>query len=135
MDLIEDLGGHKVGLLGVTFKSNTDDLRNSPFLEACRMLDRGLEVRVFDPDFNPNDLIGANLAFLSEQLPSFEQVLVSSPDEVMAFGDIIVLAKTDELLVDAALEAGARPTSGRPRRNVGEARGRELRWHRLVGVS
>jgi len=107
MHLIEDLGGDKVGLLGITFKSNTDDLRNSPFLElARRLLDSGREVRVFDPDFDPQGLIGANLAFLREQLPSFEQILVSSPDEVMAFGDIVVLGKNDEPLVDAALKLG-----------------------------
>jgi GDP-mannose 6-dehydrogenase len=107
LDLIEDLGGNKVGLLGITFKSNTDDLRNSPFLElARRLLAGGKEVRVFDPDFDPKGLIGANLAFLSEQLPSFAQILVSSPEEVLAFGDIVVLGKNDEPLVDAALKLG-----------------------------
>ncbi|HJS71718.1 MAG TPA: nucleotide sugar dehydrogenase [Acidimicrobiia bacterium] len=107
VDLITDIGDSRVGLLGVTFKSNTDDLRNSPFLElARRLLDQGVDVRVFDPDIDPNTLIGANMTFLSEQLPTLERILVSSPDEVMQFGDTIVLGKDDEPLVTAALTLG-----------------------------
>jgi GDP-mannose 6-dehydrogenase len=105
MDLITSLGKDKVGLLGITFKSNTDDLRNSPFLElARRLLDHGVDIRVFDPDLDPKGMIGANRAYLTEQLPRFEQFLASSPEELMEFSDIVVLGKEAETLIGAALK-------------------------------
>jgi GDP-mannose 6-dehydrogenase len=105
MDLIAGLGGARVGLLGLTFKKNTDDLRNSPYLElARRLVGSGVEVRVFDPDLDPESLIGANMEFVNGQLPGFGQFLVTSSDDVMAFGDIVVLAKDAEPLVEAALK-------------------------------
>jgi GDP-mannose 6-dehydrogenase len=104
IDLIGDLGGGRVGLLGLTFKKDTDDLRNSPFLElARRLIESGVEVRVFDPDVDPEALIGANMEFVSDRLPTYEQFLVASSDDVMQFGDVIVLAKDAETLVDAAM--------------------------------
>ncbi len=44
------LKGKRIGLLGLAFKPNTDDLRDSPALEIARMLlDRGAQVVAFDP--------------------------------------------------------------------------------------
>jgi GDP-mannose 6-dehydrogenase len=108
MDLIAELGGGRVGLLGLTVKRDTDDLRNSPYHELARRLVRqGGEVRVFDPDLDPESLIGANMEFVNGQLPGFGQFLVTSADDVMEFGEIVVLAKDAEPLVEAAL--GLRP--------------------------
>jgi UDPglucose 6-dehydrogenase len=45
-----DLSGKKIGLLGLTFKPNTDDLRESPALDvAGRLLEEGAEVLAYDP--------------------------------------------------------------------------------------
>lgn len=44
------LKGRTIGLLGLAFKPNTDDLRDSPALDmARRLLERGAKVRVHDP--------------------------------------------------------------------------------------
>ncbi|MEV4729679.1 UDP-glucose/GDP-mannose dehydrogenase family protein [Saccharopolyspora sp. NPDC049426] len=45
-----DVSGARVGLLGLTFKAGTDDLRDSPALAVARMLsDRGARLRGYDP--------------------------------------------------------------------------------------
>jgi UDPglucose 6-dehydrogenase len=39
-----------VGVWGLTFKANTDDLRDSPALVVCRrLLEEGAQVRAYDP--------------------------------------------------------------------------------------
>ncbi len=44
------LRGKTIGILGVTFKPNTDDMRDAPSLVIVPMLlERGANVRVFDP--------------------------------------------------------------------------------------
>ncbi len=49
-DLLGDLSGKKIGLLGLTFKPNTDDMREAPSLDiAKRLIVAGAEVRAYDP--------------------------------------------------------------------------------------
>jgi UDPglucose 6-dehydrogenase len=45
-----DLAGKRLGLLGLTFKAGTDDLRDSPALAVARLLkERGAELTAYDP--------------------------------------------------------------------------------------
>lgn len=46
----EDLTGKTIGLLGLSFKPNTDDMRDAPSVTIARLLiDDGARVRAFDP--------------------------------------------------------------------------------------
>ena len=48
---LEDLTGKTVGVLGVTFKPNTDDMRDAPSLDILPALQaRGAHIRAFDPE-------------------------------------------------------------------------------------
>jgi UDPglucose 6-dehydrogenase len=50
VDLAGDLKGQTVGLLGLTFKPNTDDMREAPSLEVVQFLEKaGAKVRAYDP--------------------------------------------------------------------------------------
>ena len=52
-ELIADLGGARIALLGLTFKPDTDDLRDSPALTvATLLLERGASVVAYDPMTN-----------------------------------------------------------------------------------
>lgn len=54
-------------LMGLSFKAGTDDLRNSPLLELAEaLLDAGYDLRVFDPDLDPEQLVGVNFALAVE---------------------------------------------------------------------
>jgi UDPglucose 6-dehydrogenase len=50
IECLGDLSGQVVGLLGLAFKPNTDDIREAPSLEIARLLlARGAIVRAYDP--------------------------------------------------------------------------------------
>ncbi len=47
---LDDLNGKTIGLLGLSFKPNTDDMRESPSISIAKMaIDRGARVRGYDP--------------------------------------------------------------------------------------
>lgn len=92
-DLVLATGKRKVGLLGLVFKSGTDDLRESP---ACalvkRLLAAGRKIRIYDPNVQLERLVGANRDFVEKELPQLPRMLAGSLEEVMAFAEVIVLA-------------------------------------------
>lgn len=48
--LVGNLNGKKIGVLGLSFKPETDDMRESPAIEIIHtLIDRGATVRAFDP--------------------------------------------------------------------------------------
>jgi UDPglucose 6-dehydrogenase len=48
--LVGDLNGKQIGILGLSFKPETDDMRESPAIDIIKsLLKRGAKVRAFDP--------------------------------------------------------------------------------------
>jgi GDP-mannose 6-dehydrogenase len=68
--------GAKVLLLGIAFKNDSDDLRESPNIDLARMLiTAGYQLSIFDPHVAPHNLMGQNLGVLSNS-PFIRQLLV-----------------------------------------------------------
>jgi GDP-mannose 6-dehydrogenase len=102
--LVEATGRRNVGLLGLSFKSATDDLRESPAVGlAERLLGKGYHLSIYDEDIHPDRLRGANRAFIEQHLPHLRELLSESLDATLAASDVIVLTK---LWPDAADLAG-----------------------------
>ena len=74
-----------VAMLGLSFKMNTDDLRESPNVElAERLIGKGFDVRIYDPIINPERLMGSNLRYIESRLPHLRRLLVGTPGEALA---------------------------------------------------
>lgn len=74
-EMVGSLAGKKIAVLGVTFKPNSDDVRDSPALDvATRLFSAGAEVNVYDPKGNSNaakrfprlNYVGSTLEAISE---------------------------------------------------------------------
>lgn len=80
---IRATGKKRIGLIGLSFKSNTDDLRESPFVElAERLLGKGYELRIYDPNVVAARLTGANKEYIDGVIPHLSRLLVHSLDEL-----------------------------------------------------
>ena len=92
--LVEAAGGRQVALLGLSFKSSTDDLRESPAVSlAERLIGRGYRLTIYDPDVNPSLLRGANQAFIKEHLPHLVELLCSTMGDAVRPADTVVVTK------------------------------------------
>ena len=82
----------RVGVLGLVFKSDTDDLRESPACTLVKgLLEAKREVKIFDPQVRLSRLLGANRAFVEKELPQLPRLLTSSLREFLAFGEVFVV--------------------------------------------
>lgn len=100
--LITSKDKRKVGILGLAFKADTDDLRGSPMVAVAEtLLGRGYELHIYDSQLNLSRLIGANEAEINRRMPHLAQLLRASPREVIEQSEIIVAAqkcaRADEL--------------------------------------
>ena len=88
--------GAKVLLVGLAFKANTDDLRESPNIDLARnLLKDGYDLSIFDPAVDATKLVGANLGYAYTQLPALQNLLVSKEiAETQQYDRIIVANPT-----------------------------------------
>jgi GDP-mannose 6-dehydrogenase len=82
----------RVGILGLSFKPGTDDLRESSLVELVqRLYGRGNNVRVFDPNIQLSKLSGTNLKYVRSRLAHMGSLLCSSLEKVLDHADVIVI--------------------------------------------
>ena len=92
IELIEDRGKKKVGLIGLSFKAGTDDLRESPFVTLVETLvGRGYDIKIFDPGISISRLKGRNLAYIDQRLPHLAALLVEDLGQLLEHGELLVL--------------------------------------------
>ena len=97
-------GGRKAALLGLSFKMQTDDLRESPNVELAEtLLGKGFELRIYDPIVQPSRLLGSNLQYVQSKLPHLGRLLADSPSEVLKDVDLAVVSSSDDSVVTALL--------------------------------
>ena len=90
-----------VAMLGLSFKMNTDDLRESPNVElAERLIGKGFEVRIYDPIVNPERLMGSNLRYIESRLPHLRRLLVGTPREALQGCGTAIVATSDQSALD-----------------------------------
>jgi GDP-mannose 6-dehydrogenase len=96
MQMVLDLKERNVGVLGLSFKAGTDDLRESPVVELVeRLLGKGHEIRIFDRNVNLSRLVGANRAYVFQHLPHIAKLMVDRVEEVVHHGGTIVIGNRD----------------------------------------
>jgi GDP-mannose 6-dehydrogenase len=102
-------GKRKIGMIGLSFKVGTDDLRESPLvLLAEHFIGKGMSLLVYDPEVHLSSLLGANRRFIEQHVPHIGQLLRRDIAEVIAGSELLVVGLNDAATV-AALHQHARP--------------------------
>ncbi|HEX6230475.1 MAG TPA: nucleotide sugar dehydrogenase [Actinomycetota bacterium] len=94
--MVTRTGRKRVGVLGMSFKAGTDDLRESPMVELIeRLIGKGYEVRVFDRNVSLANLHGANRAYIEREIPHIASLMVGTVEEVLTSSDVVVIGNGD----------------------------------------
>jgi GDP-mannose 6-dehydrogenase len=103
IELVERAGHRRVGVLGLSFKAGTDDVRESAVVALIETLvGRGYAVSVYDELVDPDRLIGQNKASLERELPHIATLMRDSIETVVAEAETLVLANDGRELARAA---------------------------------
>ncbi len=89
-----ELPAGRIGVIGLAFKENTDDLRESPvvgLLEA--LLGKGRTVRVFDPHVRMDTIYGSNRQFILETIPHIGRLLDNRMEETLGWAEHLVVTQ------------------------------------------
>ncbi len=98
----------RIGVLGLSFKPGTDDLRESPSVQLIkRLLGEGCEVQVWDKDVSLGRLAGSNRQFIQDEIPHIGARLSTDLESVVSQSEIVVVGTNS--LNDEALLATVRP--------------------------
>jgi GDP-mannose 6-dehydrogenase len=95
--LIRQTGRKKIGVLGLSFKDGTDDLRESPMVELIEhLVGKGYQVKVYDKNVSLAKLHGANRAYIEHEIPHISQLMSESIEDVIEQSDVVVLGNRSE---------------------------------------
>jgi GDP-mannose 6-dehydrogenase len=89
-----ELPGERIGIFGLAFKEDTDDLRESPVITIIEhLIGKGRAVRIYDPHIQLDEIYGSNLSFVVSALPHIGRLLMRSLDELISSSDTLVIAQ------------------------------------------
>jgi len=118
VEQVLDAPGGRIGVFGLAFKEDTDDLRESPVVAAIEhWIGKGKEVRIYDPHIRLDKIYGSNRNFILNALPHIGRLLTSDFDDVLGWCDC--LAVTQKPGPEAAVRIAS---SGKPIVNLAGAK-------------
>jgi GDP-mannose 6-dehydrogenase len=92
VDAVLAAGSKNVGVVGLSFKPGTDDLRESPSVQLIkRLLAEGRHVQVWDQNVSVGRLAGSNRRFMEDEIPHIGRLLSTDLEQVVESAEVVVV--------------------------------------------
>ena len=108
VDAVLQLKKKAIGVVGLAFKPDTDDLRESPMVTLVEtLIGKGCAVRILDPNVVVARLRGANRQYIETEIPHVASLLCDTVQSLVDHAEVIVIGAT--CAESAQVLAAARP--------------------------
>jgi len=105
-----DLGPVRLGVVGLAFKENTDDLRESPVVTMLEhLIGKGRDIRIYDPHIQMDKIYGSNREYILNAIPHIGKLLTGGFDELAAWADHLVITQKPSTELAAQIRASGKP--------------------------
>ena len=100
----------RLGVIGLAFKENTDDVRESPAAALLgSLIAQGRVVRVYDPSVRLGSIYGANYGFILKAIPRIESLWESDLARLLDWAQELVLTQLPGAEARGLIEASGLP--------------------------
>lgn len=97
IDMVLQTGRKNVGVLGLSFKSGTDDLRESPMVALIEtLIGKGLKLSIYDRDVELAKIFGANKQYIEREIPHISSLMCPELNEVIDGSEVIIIGKKED---------------------------------------
>lgn len=101
LELIMAQGKRKIGILGLSFKAGTDDLRCSPIVDIVEsLLGKGFSISIYDRNVEVSRLTGTNRDFIMDKIPHLQHFVTDDLDAVASESDVLVVTNKEKEFKD-----------------------------------
>jgi GDP-mannose 6-dehydrogenase len=98
INMVLALKRRRIGILGISFKAGTDDLRESPLVMVTEaLIGKGLDVRIYDSQVSLARLVGANKEYIEREIPHIASLLVDDLAAVAAHAEVLIVGNASPL--------------------------------------
>lgn len=125
--MVQATGNKKVGILGMTFKAGTDDLRESPMVTLVEALvGKGVTMSIYDRDISESNVMGANREYINKEIPHLWSLMKPTIQDVVNSCDTLIIGngspefrgvremlRPDHVLIDLVRAFGSVPDDKR----------------------
>jgi len=99
--LVLERGERNIGVIGLSFKSGTDDLRESPLVDLVEhLIGKGMNLKIYDPEVRVSHLIGANRQYIDEAVPHIGSLMCDSVEAAMLDSSVVILGLSNPELIE-----------------------------------
>lgn len=110
VEMVLRTGKKRVGVLGLSFKAGTDDLRESPMVTLIEtLIGKGLNLTVFDREVELARVFGANKEYIEREIPHISSLMRRRVEEVLECSDVVVVTKRSDEYREALSNTAQRP--------------------------
>lgn len=104
-NIIAKSGKKNIGVLGLSFKAGTDDLRESPIVELIeKLIGKGYNLKIFDEEVSMAKIFGSNKKYIETVIPHISSLISNSINDVIDKSDLVIIGKKEISYMNALTE-------------------------------